>query len=119
VAEINITSDLTPEGTKITLDGKTGKGKLKSAYFSLEYCMPCCCCHCSPCSCDMEPIPHIVASYTVEDKGEDGTEKCITYRVSKHGNEDPEAQDSIQMPSITEDIMMKYLSSKMLGRKKT
>lgn len=116
MSEVNITSDLTPSGTKVTIDGKAGKGQIKSVYFSLDYCHPMCCCHCSPCSCELEPIPQVTCSYTVEEKADDGTEKCTTYRISKRGDEDAAMDDFVVTSGPSAEEIIDFLKKKIQGK---
>lgn len=117
MSEVNITSDLTPKGTKVTIDGKAGKGKITNVYFSLDYLHTCCSCHCVPCACDLEPIPCVTCYYTVEEKDEEsGTEKCTTYRISKRGDDEAEVEDSTKTKGPSPEAILDFLKKKMQGK---
>jgi hypothetical protein len=114
MSEINITSDMTAEGTIATVDGKKPKGKIKNIDFSLYYMHPCCCCHCSPCSCEMEPFPVVRLSYNVEEELEDGTVKTTNFCIEKRG-EDEVVEDSKDLTMAPEQIM-DFLKKKFQGK---
>jgi len=111
MSEVNITSDLTPTGTTVTVDGKKPKGEITDIYFSMYSITPCC----QPGdSSEVEPIPCISLSYNVREELEDGTCKTTNFRIEKRGGEEM-VEDSKDV-SIKPNQVLDFLVKKMQGK---
>ena len=108
MADVNIVSDFTPEGTSILIDGKKTKGEVKSISFSMYYSMP------GPMVGEGDPVPCICASYETCEMADDGTEKRTTYRICKEGDDNMIA-DSTDT-SLTQNQIVDFLVRKMQGK---
>lgn len=112
--QIVITSDLTKDGTEVTVDGKKIKnvhcvdfdmyhnGDMPPVYDPSNTKMP-------------APAHYFSVRVTSKEQAEDGTDKCVVYKFNR--TDDGEVKDSIEDITPTKDQLAKAVADMMIGRK--
>lgn len=108
--DINITSNLTKDGTTVTIDGKTFKN-VHAIDFDMyhDYDYP-------RTEGDQSEGHHCFSMcITTKEESEDGTMKCLTYRYNRE--DEGEVYDSVKDTTPKVDQLAKFIADSMSGRK--